>query len=344
MDKIRANEDESLMSITLDLQKVLHLPNSNVSLLYYLRKLNVYNATIYEAREPNDGYCFIWNETNGKKGSDEIGTAIHLWIKSLPDAIKEISIFSDTCAGQNRNQYLLSLLLYLVQTTKLEVIEHKYLESGHSHMEVDSMHSAIEHQLTQFPVYSMIDLSNVIKLARSSKKSQKGGKIKKPYKSVQLYFSDIIDLKDLKNNLVKNRPIANDGEVVQWLKIKCFRFEKSKPNIVNFRYDYVSPYKELDVSLSDVEQKSLKKGKTAVCTKNLRKRKRNDNSFIYDDYKLKNAYSQPLPITKSKKKDLMKMCDQKIIPLELHHWYSNLPDHTGPDYVPEDCGSSADEI
>lgn len=66
-DKERANKDISFNSITLDLQKVLHMPNSNVSLLYYLRKVNVYNATIYEARSPNDGYCFLWNELNGKK-------------------------------------------------------------------------------------------------------------------------------------------------------------------------------------------------------------------------------------------------------------------------------------
>lgn len=148
-------------------------------------------------------------------------------------------------------------------------------------------------------------------------------KNKKHYKPVQLYFSDIIDLKDLKNYLVKNRSISNDGEVVQWLKVKCFRFEKAKPNIVMFRYDYVSLYKQLNVTLSDTEQKNLKKGQTVVCTANLRKRKRNENTFSYNDSKLKNAYSQALPITKSKKKDLMKMCDQKIISLELHHWYSN---------------------
>lgn len=57
-DKVRANKDRHFMSITLDLQKVLNLPTSRVSLQYYLRKLKMYNATIYEARSPNDGLCY----------------------------------------------------------------------------------------------------------------------------------------------------------------------------------------------------------------------------------------------------------------------------------------------
>ena len=44
---------------------------------------------------------------------------------------------------QNRNQHVAALFLYLVQVTNLDVIEHKFLESGHIFMEVDSMHSAI---------------------------------------------------------------------------------------------------------------------------------------------------------------------------------------------------------
>lgn len=340
-DKIRANEDETFNSITIDLQKVLHMPTSNVSLLYYLRKLNVYNATIYEARTPNDGLCYLWSEVDGKKGSDEVGTALFLWIKRLPTTVTEISIFSDTCGGQNRNQYLLCLQLYLVQTTHIEIIEHKYLESGHTHMEVDSIHSAIENQMRLMPVFSMIDLCNVIRLARSTRNKKKGTVVKKPYEPILMNHTDILDLKDLKNNLMQNRSLGTNGEKVQWLKVKCFRFEKKKPNIVLYRYDYKSNYMEMDVSNF--------KGKTGTCpqTKKLRKRKLNveaEKEFEYSAYILKKAYSKKLSITKAKKKDLMKMCTEKIIPHELHHWYENLPDKEGPDFLPEDdCSNTEDE-
>ena len=69
-----------------------------------------------------------------------------MWIDDLPQTVNHLSIFSDTCKGQNRNQHLAALFMFNVQTTYLNIIEQKYLESGHSQMEVDSMHSAIENE------------------------------------------------------------------------------------------------------------------------------------------------------------------------------------------------------
>nr|CAH7719606.1 unnamed protein product [Callosobruchus chinensis] len=83
---------------------------------------------------------------NGKRGSTEIGSCLYYYLQQLSETFKEITLYSDTCGGQNRNQNVAALCLFLVQTTRLTVIEHKFLESGHSYMEVDSMHSAIEHQ------------------------------------------------------------------------------------------------------------------------------------------------------------------------------------------------------
>lgn len=179
----------------------------------------------------------------------------------------------------------------------------------------------------------MIDLCNIIRLARSNRKLKKSTIKKKPYEPVVMDYKDIIDLKDLRNNLMLNRSIGPDGEKVQWLKVKSFRFEKKKPNIVQYRYDFKSNYKELDVS---------KKGATETATQiNLRKRKQVNvetlnKNFDYDTYVLKKAYNKKLPITKAKKKDLMKMCTEKIIPPELHHWYQNLPDREGRDMLPEE--------
>ncbi|KAK6171656.1 hypothetical protein SNE40_018099 [Patella caerulea] len=53
-DKIRANEDDSIVSVTFDPQSVLQIPHSNASLMYYSRKTCLYNLCIWEARKPND--------------------------------------------------------------------------------------------------------------------------------------------------------------------------------------------------------------------------------------------------------------------------------------------------
>lgn len=134
VDKIRSNTDPEFLSATVDLQSVLQLPSGEESLLYYTRKLCVYNLTIYESKLPNEAYCFMWTELDGKRGSCEVGSAIKKWIDDLPQTVTHLSLFSDTCAGQNRNQHLAALFQLMVQTTHLSVIEQKYLESGHSQM------------------------------------------------------------------------------------------------------------------------------------------------------------------------------------------------------------------
>ena len=98
-DKLRAINDTSFVSATFDLQSVLQIPSSDVSEMYYSRKLCAYNLTIYESAPPNSAHCFAWTKINGQRGSSEIGTSLYTWIKALPDNIKEISQFSDTCSG-----------------------------------------------------------------------------------------------------------------------------------------------------------------------------------------------------------------------------------------------------
>ena len=55
--------------------------------------------------------------------------------------------FQIVAGGQNRNQYIASMLLLLVsqQKNNIIVIDHKFLISGHTHMECDSVHATIEH-------------------------------------------------------------------------------------------------------------------------------------------------------------------------------------------------------
>ncbi|KAJ8895814.1 hypothetical protein PR048_001152 [Dryococelus australis] len=67
-----------------------------------------------------------------------------------------MSVFSDTCSDQNRNQ-LISVLF----------------SKGHSYMEVDSMHSAIETARRNVNIYTMNNLLNVFHLARSTREKNK---------------------------------------------------------------------------------------------------------------------------------------------------------------------------
>ncbi|KAL4713228.1 hypothetical protein ACJJTC_013158 [Scirpophaga incertulas] len=219
-DKERANNDCNFISVSFDLQAILQIPHSNVSLLYYSRKLCVYNLTIYEAGLPNNAYCFLWSELNGKKGSCEIGTILlHYLSKCIPSNITKISLISDTCSGQNRNQYVAAMLLWAVHSIEhLQMIEQKFLESGHTYMEADSMHSAIESQKKDTSVFSMQDWITICQRARRRKIHvfQKKKIVKEPYKTKEFKYHEFYDLKDLASKIILNKD--KDNELEPWYK------------------------------------------------------------------------------------------------------------------------------
>lgn len=154
-DKQRAKEDKGIRfrTISFDLQAILSVPFSGDNQIYYRRKLNVYNFTIFEGHDSN-GDCFVWDECAGSKGSSEIATCIYMYLSSLPKTVTHVSTFSDTCGGQNRNKYFAAAMLYAVSHTHINLIDVKYMESGHSYLEADSMHATIERARKNKKIYT----------------------------------------------------------------------------------------------------------------------------------------------------------------------------------------------
>jgi hypothetical protein len=144
-DKLRASSDQSYHAVTADLQSVLSTSCSNVSSLYYARKLAVYNFTIFD-QASHDGVCMLWDETTAQRGSNEIGSLLYRYLQEcVPDTAKHVVITSDSTAAQNRNKFVMAMLLFSVQILpNVDTIEQKFLEPEHTEMEVDSMHSAID--------------------------------------------------------------------------------------------------------------------------------------------------------------------------------------------------------
>uniref|UniRef100_A0A6P7G7I4 Uncharacterized protein LOC114338671 n=1 Tax=Diabrotica virgifera virgifera TaxID=50390 RepID=A0A6P7G7I4_DIAVI len=314
-DKEKCQQHKEFMCCTFDLQSVLQIPSSDVSSMYYSLKVCMYNFTIYELREPNDAFCYGWTELQGKRGSSEVGSCLLNYINQMNPEIKQLCLYSDTCGGQNRNQNVAALFLYLVQTSNLEIIEHKFLESGHTFMEVDSMHSAIEKAKKYVPVYTIQDWFNIFRIARSRRVRNKKST---GYNVRQMNFSDFRDLTDLSTKLIKNRNKNTEGSIVNWLKIKCLKYEKNKPGVIQYRYDHTSEFKVIQVF-----------GKTPP------------NSF--EEITLQNLYSKIIPITGKKKNSLLQLCRKGDIPEEFHGWYKSLPtSKSAVDEVPSSTNSDED--
>ena len=144
--KKKAKSSTKMFVATFDLQSVLHTPCLLVSLMYYMRKLFCYNQSVYNLSNQS-GTCYLWSEVEAGRGSYEVATCLRLQLQSLPLNIEHVVLYSDACGGQNRNQIIATSLISAVSTMdSIAVIDHKlkFLESGHTHMECDSMHSAIE--------------------------------------------------------------------------------------------------------------------------------------------------------------------------------------------------------
>lgn len=83
---------------TMDLQSILLCPMLKASSIYYKKKLVVHNFTIYNLKT-NDGYCFIWNESEGQISANEFPCIIYYFIKTLANVKQgeEIILNSDGC-------------------------------------------------------------------------------------------------------------------------------------------------------------------------------------------------------------------------------------------------------
>ncbi|XP_045161170.2 uncharacterized protein LOC123526189 [Mercenaria mercenaria] len=243
-DKQESKHQPKLHVCAFDLQAVLYTPCSLVSVMYYMRKLCVYNLSVYSLKN-GDGSCYLWTETNGMRGSSEIATCLRLYLLALPTQVEHVILYSDACTGQNRNQIMASALLHFVTHNRnIKTIDHKFLESGHTQNECDSVHSAVEFAKKKTKIYVPSQWDTVITMARR----------RDPYHVVPLRYSDFLDYKDVKKNQIKVQ--TNARVKVSWIQIRHMRFVKDLPDTMLFKNDLRDDFTAIkiarDVKLNEV--------------------------------------------------------------------------------------------
>ena len=244
-DKEEASRDNTKHVFATDMQAILSTPCSNICTYYYSRKLSSYNQTTMSLVD-GSSTAYLWDEVNGKKGCSEVGTVILKHLESLQKDIKKVTMYSDCCSSQNRNQFLVASLWQHAQTScHILEINLKYLESGHTHMEVDAIHARIEKTKKHVRVYEPNEWFNVITMA----------KVRNKISVVPLVYSDFFNLKELVERFSINLKTSINGERINWLKIKHILIHKGSPEI-QVRYDFHSDFKIISVLPSRTGRRS----------------------------------------------------------------------------------------
>ena len=135
------------------------------------------------------------------RGTNEIGSCLkHFLNEIVSNEVNEVVLWSDSCGGQNRSQFISSVLLNVIEDTSnnINIVTQKYFESGHSQSEVDTIHSALDQAVDEVDeIYLPSDYRSITKMARP----------RQPYHYLELGTDTIpvYDVKGFSAHKIKNR-------------------------------------------------------------------------------------------------------------------------------------------
>lgn len=276
---------------TGDTQAVKLSPDVNATAIYYKTRLQVHNYTMYNLVS-HQCSNYWWDETQGDLSSPSFVSCIiaHFEKHCLSDTFP-ITLYSDGCGYQNRNQFLSNALSnFAVKYNK--IVEQKWLEKGHTQMECDSAHAKIENKLKNCSIYVPEDYVAVTKSAR---KTVKIGGIRKDcqydveYLSYD-FFKNFADPRISRFNSIRPGSKAHDP-TVNMLRAMIY-LPSGK---VMYKIDFNEEYRDLPRKISPY------------------------NSLVHEPEQL---HSECLKITKAKYNHLQQL--KTVIPSAYHSYYDNL--------------------
>jgi len=135
------------------------IPKLSVTDVFYSRQVWIYNLTfvISDSNQDKENcILYTWNESDSGRGPNEVCSALIDFLDLLEIRIKAneiqqttLNLFSDSCSGQNKNQFTMATLLYYIncKASILTQINHIFPVRGHSYMPPDRVLGRIEQAL-----------------------------------------------------------------------------------------------------------------------------------------------------------------------------------------------------
>ena len=235
----------------------------------------------------------MWPESIAKRGSDEVASCLLQYFSSLVSRPPHLIAYSDSCAGQNKNFYILCFWVFVVMHELYEMVDHKFLVSGHTFLPSDRDFALIEKKKREREVFVPEQWYRLVEETRS----------RSPFRVARIQQENIKSFKSF-STLFVNRKKTRTGEKVAFQKIAWFRISKGNPTDI-FKYSLAE----------DEEWKIMSLARRGAQPK--------------PPITLTEKYSEPIMIDEKKLADLQKIIP--FIPKAYHTFYNSLNSqpHTG---------------
>lgn len=146
------------------------------------------------------------------KQCNEVCSVLYKYLLVVDEAgnTKDVALYCDSCSGQNKNRALMAMLaLFLNFTKNIKSIKITFLIPGHTYMQVDSVHGAIEVYTQKMLVWAPSEWPTVIRNSRVNPH---------PYEEITLTHKDFYDFKAIQKKIWPDR-IKKDtnGNIIRYL-------------------------------------------------------------------------------------------------------------------------------
>lgn len=298
-DKKKSRDNINHKVVMIDLQKCLPTPDLQNSQSFYSLKLWTYNLTIYDATLQNP-FCMMWDESISGRGGNEVASCILKWaLENVGENITNLTLWSDNCPSQNRNMLVVMSYFWMMNLKpNLQIITHKFLARGHTHMEADTVHSVIERERKKIPQFQMMtpwDWQQLVRLCGSKKQ-------------LNVVSMEIEDFKDFgsryegPNAIYVSRKKSIEGTDFFISNAVHLEIRRQNPGMLFYKTNFNEEYFVVD--LNRQRRRSLNMLNELPCLRN-----------------------EPRPISAKKYQHLQKLL--QWVPSRFHNYYNSLKQENG---------------